>query len=101
MPADLEAGMHRRRSREDRPPDGSTATDIGRRQFIGNGARLLAGVVGTRSAVTASRRADGLRLTTLAGDSVPVDRAALADLERTLRGDVIVDGMAGYDSARR
>jgi hypothetical protein len=82
MPADLEEGMHRR-------------------QFIGDGARLLVGVAGTRAAVAAARGAGGLRLTTLGGDIVAVDSAALADLRRTLRGEVIVDGMADYDSARR
>ena len=72
-----------------------------RRQFIGDGARLLAGVAATRSAGTVARGTGGLRLTTLGGDIVPVDRAALADLRRTLRGEVIVDGVAAFDSARR
>ena len=72
-----------------------------RRQFIGDGARLLVGVAGARPAITAARGPDGLRVTTLAGDVVRVDRAALADLKRRLHGDVVVDGMAGYDAARR
>ena len=51
--------------------------------------------------IAAVHGGDGLRLATLAGDTVPVDGAALADLRRTLRGDVLVEGMADYDAARR
>jgi FAD/FMN-containing dehydrogenase len=77
------------------------AAAMSRRRFIGDGARLLAGVAGSRSAATIAGGAGGLRVTTPAGDTVPVDGAALADLKRSLKGDVIVGGMADYDSARR
>jgi len=73
---------------------------MSRRRFIGDGARVLAGFAATRPAVEMTRP-DGLRLKTLAGDNVAVDRSALADLRRTLKGEVIVGGMAEYEAARR
>jgi FAD/FMN-containing dehydrogenase len=41
------------------------------------------------------------RLKTLDGDSVAVDKAALKELRRDFRGELVADGMPDYEAARR
>jgi len=75
---------------------------IGRREFIGTSALLLAGgIASTAGAELRGGAGSELKLATLDGDTVSLDRSALQELRRGLKGGVLIDGMPEYEAARQ
>ena len=71
-----------------------------RREFVGSAALLLASAGMTRIALARDLAAHSVQLQTLGTAAVRVEKGALAELGKSLHGDLLLEGMPGYDSAR-
>lgn len=71
---------------------------MNRRDFLCSATICLANTASWRMPDAMEGAAMSLR--TLDGSSTRVDRAALAELEKGMRGEILIEGMSDYDSAR-
>jgi hypothetical protein len=72
---------------------------MNRREVLGSAAAMLVGSAWLRWA-QAQADVQGIKVTTLGGDTVSVDAAAVKELATGLQGDLLVPGMPDYDFSR-
>ncbi|MGA2861560.1 MAG: FAD-binding oxidoreductase [Steroidobacteraceae bacterium] len=91
--------MKKVRSEKTNQPTGVSNRTMGRREFVGGAAAILAGAATYRTGVA---RADSAAtsLKTLDGSTIAVDNSAVTELKKGLKGDFLVDGLPDYDAAR-
>ncbi len=92
--------MTKPHSGKDIRPTAPRSGEMGRREFVGAAACILAGAASYRTGV-AHAEPTGTNLRTLDGGTIALDNSAVMELKRGLKGDFLVDGTPDYDAARR